>query len=492
MNASAHRGLALAALVAGAVGAAACGSNGAAEKSGASSDKPVTLTLQIPDDGDPLGLAFGREIQRRTGGSVRVKIGSGYSTLVPANELRLARALESGREDIGYLPARAWSAAGIPAFRALLAPFTVTTDAAAHALASGQIARDVLGALPHDVIGLALVPVESRRVMAVRSLLSPADFRGLRLRIPDDPQTAATLRALGATPVQGLTAREATTELERRRIDGVESAPVNILNNSYYEQVRRLSGYALFPKFEAIVVSRNVWKHLTAAQQSALREAALQTMRSSKAAIAIEERSELGQLCRAGTRIVVPTAQQLGALAAAARSSIAPLRGDKLAARVLDAMAKLPGAGPQPLATPLPGECTGAKPPPEKKTVAKFPEGTYVVKVTPTMFKATGAGLPKFSQTWTLTTRFHDGRWTQLVEPEFPDECPSKARPSFPACGGTYEIDGDELTLRWLQPRGAPETMRWSYFDGVLRFEPVDVADTGERAIIGQPWRRIG
>jgi hypothetical protein len=288
MNASAQRGLALAAVAAAALGAAGCASNGAAEKSGAAGDKQVILTLQMPDLGDRLGTFFTKAVERRAGGSIRLKIAGGYSRAVAAN--------------------------------------------------------------------------------------------------------------------------------------------------------------------------------------------------------AAEESAELSQLCRAGIRIGVPTARQLQQLAATARPSIAPLMKDPRAAQVLAAMARIPGA----LATPLPGACTGARPPADQRAGAKFPEGTYVATVTPAMFAASGAQKQKFLQTWTLTTRFRDGRWSQLVKPEFPDECPTKARPSFPPCGGTYKVDGDELTLNWARPPGAPETMRWSYFDGVLRFEPVDVADQAERAIIGQPWRKVG
>jgi TRAP-type C4-dicarboxylate transport system substrate-binding protein len=496
MNPSAHisRGTVAAAVVAATVVFAACGANGAPQKSGAAEDKPVTLTLQMPDLGDKLGTSFATAVERRSGGSVRVKVGSGYSSVVTANELRLAEALEAGREDVAYIPARAWSAAGIPAFQALLAPFAVTTDATAQALAAGPVARAVLAALPHGVVGLALVPAESRRILAVRPTLSPADFTGLRVRIVDDAQSASTFQALGATAVQGMSATAATSALARHRIDAVESAPNPILNNAYWSHARQLSGYAVFPKFQAIVVSRSAWERMTAGQQAAVREAALETVRAARAAVAAQEESELSQLCRAGTRIAVPTAQQLQQLAAATQPATLALTSDAVAARVLAAIRKLPGAGPQSLASPLPAACsgTGATRQPKPKATA-FPQGTYVAKVTPAQFRATGANKPKFLKTWTLTTRFSKGRWTQLVKPEFPDECPTVARPSFPACGGTYEVNGDELTLNWTQPSPAPpETMRWSYFDGVLRLQPVDVSDTGELAILGQPWRKVG
>jgi hypothetical protein len=108
-----------------------------------------------------------------------------------------------------------------------------------------------------------------------------------------------------------------------------------------------------------------------------------------------------------------------------------------------------------------------------------------VTKVTPADFARTGADKPKSEKKWILTTRFRDGRWTQTTKPAFPDEC-------VPVCAGRYTVDGDEVTITWERPAGPPETWRWSYFGGALHLEPVDVTDSGELAIIGRPWRKVG
>ena len=491
-----HRVLSIVAVAAVAAGAAACGSQGA-DKSGASAEPQVTLTLETPDHSDKLGTTFAAAVAERSGGSVRVELGRGYDSELPANELRLARALEAGRAEIGYLPARAWSAAGIPAFRALLAPFAVTTDETAQALATGEIARDVLATLPDGVVGLALVPAESRRVLAVRPPLSPADFRGLRLRVVDDPQSAAILEALGAHPVQGLRARDVTTALRDHRLDGAESAPTYILTNGYWNHARHLSGYGLFPNFQSIVLSGAAWQRLSAPQQAAVREAAEDTVRSARAVVAAREGSDLRQLCAAGTRIAIPTARQLQELAEAAKPAVAALANDGAAAQVLDAIRGLPGAGPQPLAAPLPTGCKTrdeADRPESRTAPATIPNGVYVVKVSAAQFRAARAVGPQYENGWTVTTRFRDGRLTQTQTPTYPDQCPDVPTPSDPACSGTYQIDGDEVTFVWSDtppPVLAPETVKWSYFDGVLRFEPVDVADPASVAIYGQPWRKV-
>jgi TRAP-type C4-dicarboxylate transport system substrate-binding protein len=478
MNAQWSRGVALLA----AAGLVACGSGGA-DKSGARGDSRVTLTLEMPDAGDRLGLAFADAVARESGGSVRVNVGRGYSSVQPANELKLAKALEAGRVDAGYLPARAWSTAGVHAFDSLLAPFVVTTDAAAQALAEAPVARDVLAALPRSVVGLGLVPAETRRVLAIRAPLTPEAFSALRVRVVDNARSAAAFEALGAAAVQGLDANETADALSRHAIDGAETAPEQTLANNYWATARHLSGYGVFPKFQSIVLSRTAWERLSRSQQDAVRAAAADAVRAAPEVIAAKEQTNLRQLCGAGAKIDVPTQAQLDALASAAAPALATL--DAGAARVLDAMRALPGAGPQALAAPLPPACTAQGKAKARSTGPTIPEGVYVTRVTPAEFAKTGADKPKFAKTWTLTTRLRDGRWTQTTKPEFPDEC-------VPVCAGRYTVDGDEVTFTWETPSAAPETVRWSYFRRVLTFEPVDVTDNASIAIYEQPWRKVG
>ena len=126
---------------------------------------------------------------------------------------------------------------------------------------------------------------------------------------------------------------------------------------------------------------------------------------------------------------------------------------------------------------------------------ATIPEGVYVAKVTAEQFRAARRSRDVRRGHRTLTTRSGDGRWTQTVTPTSPDQCADVPTPSHPACSGTYHVDGNQVTLVWEPPTPpplpAPETVEWSYFDGVLRFEPVDVADAGDARHLRQPWRKV-
>ena len=252
-----------------------CGGSGG-NKAGAPVAHRVSLVYEVPDDGDPPAAVFAQAAARHSRGTVQVKHDeeSPYTSADPKNELRLVHALEDGAVPVAYLPARAFAVAGVPAFRALLVPFVLTTEDASRALALSAVARDVLQSLPNSVIGLALVPQEARRILAVRPPTSLRALDGLRIRIVDNPQTAADLRAVGAIPVEGLGARTASRLLLRRRLDGVESAPTNILGNGYQTLAHYFSTWSPFAKFQVIVMNRKAWNRLSPAQQAALRQAA--------------------------------------------------------------------------------------------------------------------------------------------------------------------------------------------------------------------------
>jgi TRAP-type C4-dicarboxylate transport system substrate-binding protein len=336
----------------------ACGGAPSANKSGASVHKSVTLRLEMPDTSDALGAFFAKAVRTRSRGSVEIQVDiAGYPSCIAAHELKLAHALESGRADIGYLAARAWAADGRPAFKALLAPFVVTTDRTAQSLAAGPVATEVLQTLPSSVVGLGLVPAEPRRVLAVRSPLTPGAFAGLRIRIVDDPQTAADFNALRAHPVQGVGCQQVFPLLRDHKIDATESDTNAILNNGYFGVAHYLSAYSMFPKFQSIVITRRVWDRLSGGQRSALRAAVADTVAAAPRLLAREEANELIELCEAQVRVVVPSATQLRVLVAAAKPAVTTLAHDPTASRVLDAIRGVPGAGPQRTASALPSAC---------------------------------------------------------------------------------------------------------------------------------------
>ena len=77
-----------------------------------------------------------------------------------------------------------------------------------------------------DVVGLGLVPGETRRLLTREPVVDEADLRGKAIRVSDSDQTTALLSALGARPVQGMLAAEVREGLKDGALDGVEMAPI--------------------------------------------------------------------------------------------------------------------------------------------------------------------------------------------------------------------------------------------------------------------------
>ncbi len=466
----------------------ACTGTQLTNKSGAPVHGTVELTLQMPEAGDAQGEFFANAVEHRSGGSIHVTIDQvTYSSSEPANEARLAQALQTGRADIGYLPARAWSER--PTFRALLAPFALTTTAAEQTLATDPLAAEILAGLPPSVVGLGLIPAEPRRVLATRPPDSLSAFSRLRVRIVDNPQSALDFRALGARPVQGISGDEVNVELQGHQIDAAETSPTFALDNGYYRLAHYLSAYAIFPKFHSIVLSRSTWTGLSQDQRSAVQRAVADTLAQAARKVPVQEEHALQQLCDLDVVVTVPRAGQLESLYEAARVVDQRISSDPAAANVLAAIQSLPGAGPKAAASPVPEACsTRSEPPPPSagSGPATIPNGVYVVTMTADDLRAGGLVGPKFDHALTETTRFKDGYWSQVETPPYPGQGP---------WAGPYVVDGDQVTLSYLEPTvndSPPDVLRWSYFDGILRFEVVDVSDPAARVMYAaHPWRKV-
>ena len=315
------RGPIRAAVLATALVVVAAGCGGSSDKAGGS--RSVTLTLDAPDGANDLTAVFVREAERRAKGTLEIEVdGDAYSSADPANEARLAAALQNGVRDLTVLPSRAWESQGVKTFRALQAPFLVSQDELLRRILRSPIASEILdGTAKIDVIGLALLPDSLRRTLGRRPLTNLDSLHGARIRIVDSATTAAGLRALGAVPVTGYDASQVGPGLASGRLDGAESSAGSILDNSYQSVAKHLpANVVLFPKTTTIAVSRRAFERLTSVQQRALREAAAATL-----AVALEPGSsdgaDLEQLCQAGVQLARANPAELAALRAAVEPS---------------------------------------------------------------------------------------------------------------------------------------------------------------------------
>ena len=354
----------------------------------------------------------------------------------PVNEARLTADIRAGRVSFAYQPARDWAAVGVPGFQALMAPFAVTTVAASQRVAASPVAAAVLGQLPgYGAVGLGLIAGEPRQILSVRPLFAPPQFAGQKIRIVDNPQTAALVTALGARPVQRLASNEVTSPLRAGSVTAVETSPFYISENAYQNVAPYLTSYAVFAKFETLVASKKAWAALSPADQAAIRQAAADTRRHS-GQLATREALKLTQLCQQGVVLDQPTAAQLAALARATATAAPASAGAAAVERQIQA---LPGTGAQPDATTRPDGCRVAGDPATATAIhqvltpafahqggGKIPPGTYVTTDTVADWQAGGQYGDDWNKAITFTTVIRaDGTLRETQAPDYSDQGPA-------------------------------------------------------------------
>lgn len=293
--------------------------------------------------------------------------------------------------------------------------------------------------------------------------------------------------------MEGIASSQVYELIRRGRLDAAETSPSLALSNAYYTVAPYLSSYAIFPKFESIVISRRTWNKLSGSQRAAVTAAAADTVRAAQTQVPGQEGRALSQLCQAHVHVATPTATQLRQLAQAAQPAARALVSDPVARSVIAAIRALSGAGPQANPSLLPASCarrTGVSAPVPRRAAATIPSGIYVITTTAAEMHAGGVQNPDFNKDITYTTTIANGRWSQTQSPNYPDQGPFS---------GTYTVRGDQV--RWVMLKAgthgqnaitAPETVTWSYFNGLLRFRVVDVADPASVVLYtAHPWRKV-
>ena len=138
-----------------------------------------------------------------------------------------------------------------------------------------EVGDEVLAAMdPHGLIGLAIYDSGARSFYNVRRPINtPADMKGLKIRVPASDLYVAMVNALGANAVP-IPFGEIYQSLAQGVIDGAENNWPTFVGERHYEVADYLSltQHLLTP--EALVMSKISWDKLSASDQALVREAA--------------------------------------------------------------------------------------------------------------------------------------------------------------------------------------------------------------------------
>jgi len=213
---------------------------------------------------------FKAQAEKLTGGRVKVEVYPNSQLYKDKEELE---ALQLGAVQMLAPSLAKFGPLGVKEFEAFDLPYVFPSKAALYSVTEGPIGKGLLKKLePKGITGLAYWDNGFKIMSANKPLHTPADFRGLKMRIQSSKVLDAQMRALGANP-QVLAFSEVYQALQTGVVDGTENPPSNMYTQKMHEVQKHLTvsnhGYLGY----AVIVNKKFWDGLPADIRGQLEQA---------------------------------------------------------------------------------------------------------------------------------------------------------------------------------------------------------------------------
>lgn len=262
-------------------------------------------------------------VKEKTQGRVNIKLYPGTS-LVGGDQTREFTAIRQGVIDMAIGSTINWSPQ-VKELNVFSLPFLMPDGKAMDALTQGEVGKDLFKVLEKaEVVPLAWGENGARELSnSKRPVRTPADLKGLKIRVVGSPLFLETFTALGANPTQ-MSWADAQPALASGAVDGQEN-PLSIFNAAKLHTVgqKNLTLWHYVSDPLIFVVNKDVWAGWSPADREAVRQAAIQAgkenIEKSRKGITAADPALLKQIEGNGVAIVTPTTEERAAFVAATR-----------------------------------------------------------------------------------------------------------------------------------------------------------------------------
>ena len=258
-----------------AAAAALCGVAAPAAAADYKSEYRLSIVLAPPTPWGQAAKIWSDLVKERTQGRINIKLYPGVS-LIQGDQTREFSALRQGVIDMSVGSTINWSPQ-VKELNLFSLPFLMPDYAAIDALTQGSVGKKVFQRLEQGgVVPLAWGENGYREVTnSKRAIKSPADLKGMKIRVVGSPIYSDIFSALGANPTQ-MSWADAQPALSSGAVDGQEN-PLFLFNVLKMQNVGQKFvtawGYVADPLI--FVVNKDIWNSWTPADQAIVRQAAL-------------------------------------------------------------------------------------------------------------------------------------------------------------------------------------------------------------------------
>lgn len=221
------------------------------------------------------GELWAAKVRERTQGRINIKLYPGVS-LIQGDQTREFSALRQGVIDMAVGSTINWSPQ-VKQLNLFSLPFLFPDYAAVDAVTQGSVGQKIFGLLEKSgVVPLAWGENGYREVSNSKlAIKSPADLKGLKIRVVGSPLFLDTFTALGANPTQ-MSWADAQPAFASGAVDGQEN-PLAVYQAAKLHNVAQkhitIWGYVNDPLI--FVVNKEVWNSWTPADREIVRQAAI-------------------------------------------------------------------------------------------------------------------------------------------------------------------------------------------------------------------------
>jgi TRAP-type C4-dicarboxylate transport system substrate-binding protein len=427
----------------------------------------ITLRFAVADEeghpSDPFVREFIEQVKTLSHGNITVEpVWDAGADTEAGFERGVIQLVRNGEADLGLAASRAWDPEIFPNLQALQAPFLITDDALAEAVATSDVATRIIDSLsPGGVVGLTLWPEDLRHPFSVDSakpLLSPEDFAGLNIRTTDTGVSEQLMKALGGNPI-----------FEASDYQGAESG---LLQGATLTGRPAATGNVVFfPKYQILFANGTAFEKLSEEQRNVLRQAATATQSKALAERPSEEVAGAAW-CDGGGTIVLANENQVAAFETAGQPVYDTIAQEPSNAELIAAIRDLKtSTQPAPSAQACAPEV--AQPGSEQSTDTQVwseglpPNGVWQVQLTSEDVIKLGvsqANAPDWSGIFTHT--FQDGVFHTTWE-----GTEGQAAGKTGSCDGTYEVVEDFVRITLSQECGGEvDDIKWRLDEDGLHF----------------------
>lgn len=269
------------------------------------------------------GELWADKVRERTQGRINIKLYPGTS-LVQGDQTREFSALRQGVIDMAVGSTINWSPQ-VKQLNLFSMPFLFPNFKAVDAVTQGEVGQEIFKTLEKGgVVPLAWGENGYREISnSKHPIKTPADLKGMKIRVVGSPLFLDTFTALGANPTQ-MSWADAQPAMASGAVDGQEN-PISVYMAAKLQSVGQkhmtMWGYINDPLI--FVVNKDVWASWTPADQAIVKQAALDAAKEeiaiARKGLVEADKPLLKDLAGLGVTVTTPNAAEREAFVKATR-----------------------------------------------------------------------------------------------------------------------------------------------------------------------------